>query len=42
MNINREEERITAAKYRQGWRVQVTTLPREGYSHPFQHGQTLL
>jgi transposase len=31
-NVCRDEERITAAKYRQGWRVQVTTLPREGYS----------
>ena len=31
-NVCREEERITAAKYRQGWRVEVTTLPQEGYS----------
>jgi transposase len=30
--VGREEEAITAAKHRQGWRVQVTTLPREGYS----------
>lgn len=32
MNVCREEDVIVAAKYRQGWRVQVTTLPREGYS----------
>jgi transposase len=31
-NVCRVEERITAEKYRQGWRVQVTTLPHEGYS----------
>jgi transposase len=31
-NVCRDEGAITAAKYRQGWRVQVTTLPREGYS----------
>jgi transposase len=31
-NVCRDEDMITAAKYRQGWRVQVTTLPREGYS----------
>lgn len=31
-NVCRVEERITAEKYRQGWRVQVTTLPQEGYS----------
>lgn len=31
-NVCRSEDMITAAKYRQGWRVQVTTLPREGYS----------
>lgn len=31
-NVCRVEERITAEKCRQGWRVQVTTLPREGYS----------
>jgi transposase len=31
-NVCREEDVIAAAKYRQGWRVQVTTLPREGYS----------
>ena len=31
-NVCRVEERITAEKNRQGWRVQVTTLPREGYS----------
>jgi transposase len=30
--VRREEDAITAAKYRQGWRVQVTTLPRAGYS----------
>ena len=30
--VCREEEAIAAVKYRQGWRVQVTTLPREGYS----------
>jgi transposase len=30
--VCREESAITEAKYRQGWRVQVTTLPREGYS----------
>lgn len=30
--VVREEEAIAAVKYRQGWRVQVTTLPREGYS----------
>jgi transposase len=32
MNVCREEDVIAAAKYRQGWRVQVTTLLREGYS----------
>jgi len=31
-SVCRVEERITAEKYRQGWRVQVTTLPHEGYS----------
>jgi len=30
--VCRDEDAITAAKYRQGWRVQVTTLPREHYS----------
>ena len=30
--VCRDEGAITAAKYRQGWRVQVTTLPREGYT----------
>ena len=30
--VTRDQEAITAAKHRQGWRVQVTTLPREGYS----------
>lgn len=30
--VCREEEAITALKHRQGWRVQVTTLPRAGYS----------
>src|SRR5262245_9547403 len=30
-DVCREEGAIAAAKYRQGWRVQVTTLPREGY-----------
>jgi transposase len=30
--VCREESAIAAAKYWQGWRVQVTTLPREGYS----------
>jgi transposase len=30
--VGREEGAITAAKHRQGWRVQVTTLPRQGYS----------
>jgi transposase len=29
--VGREQERIAAAKDRQGWRIQVTTLPREGY-----------
>ena len=29
--VCRAEGAITAAKYRQGWRVQVTTLPRAGY-----------
>jgi transposase len=29
--ICREEDAIAAAKYRMGWRVQVTTLPREDY-----------
>jgi transposase len=29
--VCRDESAITAAKYRHGWRVQVTTLPREGY-----------
>jgi transposase len=32
--VCREEAAITAAKYRQGWRVQVTTLPQTGYSLP--------
>lgn len=31
-NVCRVEERIAAEKNRQGWRVQVTTLPHEGYS----------
>jgi transposase len=31
-NVCRDESALTAARYRQGWRVQVTTLPREGYS----------
>jgi transposase len=31
-NVCRDEGAITAAKYRQGWRVQVTTLPREGFT----------
>jgi transposase len=30
--VCREEEAITAAKHRQGWRVQVTTLPARGYT----------
>jgi transposase len=30
--VCREEGLIAAVKYRQGWRVQVTTLPHEGYS----------
>jgi transposase len=30
--VCREEEAIAAVKYRQGWRVQVTTLPCQGYS----------
>ncbi len=30
--VDRDQEAITAAKHRQGWRVQVTTLPHEGYS----------
>jgi transposase len=30
--VCRDEEAIAEAKYRQGWRIQVTTLPREGYS----------
>jgi len=30
--VSREEEVIATAKYRQGWRVQVTTLPRDQYS----------
>src|SRR5262249_49504332 len=30
--VCREESAIAAAKDRQGWRVQVTTLPQEGYS----------
>lgn len=30
--VGRDESALTAAKYRQGWRVQVTTLPRAGYS----------
>jgi transposase len=29
--VGRDQEAITAAKHRQGWRVQVTTLPHEGY-----------
>jgi transposase len=32
LDVCRKEDAITAAKYRQGWRVQVTTLPREAYS----------
>jgi transposase len=32
--VVREEEAITGAKYRHGWRVQVTTLPGAGYSLP--------
>jgi len=31
-DVTRKEEAITEAKHRQGWRVQVTTLPREGYT----------
>jgi transposase len=31
-NVTRDEDAIAAAKCRQGWRVQVTTLPREEYS----------
>jgi transposase len=31
IDVCRDEGAIAAAKYRQGWRVQVTTLPREGY-----------
>jgi transposase len=30
--VERLEEEITEAKYRQGWRVQVTNLPKEGWS----------
>src|SRR5262249_54711356 len=30
--VERDQEAITALKYRHGWRVQVTTLPPEGYS----------
>jgi transposase len=30
--VYREEDAIAAVKYRQGWRVQVTTLPCQGYS----------
>jgi transposase len=30
-DVSRDEGAIAAAKHRQGWRVQVTTLPREGY-----------
>ncbi len=30
--VERQEGAIAEAKYRQGWRVQVTTLPREGYN----------
>jgi transposase len=30
--VERDEEAIALAKYRQGWRVQVTTLPRQGYA----------
>lgn len=30
--VSRDEEAITLAKYRSGWRVQVTTLPLESYS----------
>jgi transposase len=30
--VCREEDAIAAVKYRQGWRVQVTTLPCQGYS----------
>ena len=32
--VCRVESAITAAKYRQGWRVQVATLPRERYGLP--------
>jgi transposase len=31
MDVCREEDAIAAAKFRQGWRVQVTTLPGEDY-----------
>jgi len=30
--VERNQEAITALKHRHGWRVQVTTLPPEGYS----------
>jgi transposase len=32
IGVRRDAEAITEAKYRFGWRVQVTTLPREAYS----------
>jgi transposase len=34
LDVCREEDVIAAAKYRQGWRVQVTTLPRKDYPLP--------
>ena len=30
--VSRQEDAISEAKYRHGWRMQVTNLPREGYS----------
>ena len=30
--VERNQEAITAVKHRHGWRVQVTTLPHEGYA----------
>jgi transposase len=32
LDVCRDEDAIVGAKYRQGWRVQVTPLPRENYS----------
>ena len=31
LDVCRDEDAIVGAKYRHGWRVQVTTLPRENY-----------